>query len=582
MSNQHIIDAWTWFDHKPSMANGGRGAWLAPSWIGEHHRRLQAYRLLDSYYMNSAREWMDSLLADDERLNRREYGDAQTVVNQIVTSLLGIDQSIVVGGDEQEQSRSTAKSMRDALRTWADDENFFLKLLEAERDAVKLGDCVYVLGIDGDSNRPRVTVWDPGFYFPVLDPTQVTDSYPDKVHIAYEYEEDDDGSTRKYVRRITWEMVDLYDDDTGEEILRDFPWREDPTNRVCVMSDATWLLDDVKNDVTDFTYEKAFFADYTDPDTGEVIPWDEVEVGFDFIPVVHIPNTPASSNHYGQSSLAPVIQVVDDLISTDTDLQAASATTGSPPIALSGSTAPKNDDGTIASYGPGTVFETGDGSASMIDTSRSLDALLKYDDHLLERLSVNGRVPESLLGRVKPNEVPSGIALTLSFAPHSSMIQEMRMVRDVKYRLLFKFVARMFMVLGDESYNEEHPIHLKFGTFLPADRKETVDLVVQLLQTSPPAISLETAVRMLVEAGFPIEDAAKEVERIVQSDFESAENLLAATGDSNAVRKRLGMPPVEKPAPQPPTGNQPPPGDEELVEGEPELNELPPPLESNE
>lgn len=578
---EQIIDAWTWFDHKPSMKHNTRSNWLAPSWVGEHHRRLQAYRLLDSYYMNSAREWMDSDLEEADRNNRREYGDAQTVVNQIVTSLLGIDQSIVVGGDEKAQASSGARAQRDALHKWADDENFFLKLLEFERTAVKLGDAVYVLGIDADTSRPRLTVWDPGFYFPVMDPTVVTDEFSEKIHICYEYEDqEDDYSSRKYVRRITWELVELTDDD-GNPLEREFPWRDDPTSRVCVMSDATWLVDDLKAEVTDFTYEKAKFADYEDPETGEIVPWDEVEIGFDFIPVVHIPNTPASSNHYGQSSIAPVIQVVDDLISTDTDLQAASATTGTPPLALAGSSAPKNDDGTIASYGPGTVLETGDGTATMIDTSRSLDALLKYDDHLLERLSVNGRVPESLLGRVKPNEVPSGIALTLSFAPHSSMIQEMRMVRDVKYRLLLKFVARMFRVLGDEAFEgEEYPIHLKFGTFLPADRKETVDLVVQLLSTSPPAISLETGVRMLVEAGFPIEDAAKEVERIIRSDFEGAENLLAATGDVAEVRKRLGMKPVEEQAQPAPGTNAPPPADQEEgipPEGEPELEALPTP-----
>jgi uncharacterized UBP type Zn finger protein len=65
---------------------------------------------------------------------------------------------------------------------------------------------------------------------------------------------------------------------------------------------------------------------------------------------------------------------------------------------------------------------------------------------------------------------------------------------------------------------------------------------VQLMNAK--AISLVTAVRMLVEAGFPIEDAAKEVDAIVQNDFESAAEMLDATADVNAVRKRLGMEPL--------------------------------------
>lgn len=570
MSNETIIDPWTWLDHKPAFGHRNRGSWMAPMWVGDHFRRLQAYRLLDSYFMNAARDWMDSSMDDDIRESRREYGDAQTIVNQIKTSLLGIDQSIVVGGDEKEQNSSDAKKQRDILYKWAKKENFFLKLMNAEGDASKLGDGVYVLGWDNSVARPRITVWDPGFYFPVLDPTVVTDDYPEKVHIAYQYEDTDAlDDSRIYVRRITWELVTLEDGQT-----RTFPWLSEPTDKVCVMTDATWLIDDQKNTVEDFTMEKAQFATYVDPETGEEFPYDQIEIGLDFIPVVHLPNTPPGAHHFGTSSLSPIVQVIDDLISTDTDLQASSATTGTPPIALAGSSAPKDEDGNITSYGPGTVLETGDGTATMIDTSRSLDALLKYDSHLLERLSVNGRVPESLLGRVKPNEVPSGIALTLSFAPHSSMIQEMRMVRDVKYEILFKFVCRMIQAFGEGIEGDIFPVALKFGSFLPADRKETVDLVVQLLSTDPPAISLETAVRMLVESGFPIEDAAKEVQRIVENDFKSAEDLLAATGDSTEVRKRLRLPPLAG-TEQPANPNAPAPG--LPTPGVPDIANLPQP-----
>lgn len=531
MTNELLIDPWTWLDHKPSFSKRSGGPHMAPMWVGEHFRRLQAYKIFESYYKNSARHWMDTSMSLSQRDDRREYGDPQTVVNQIVTSILGSDQSIVVGEDEKAQGSDGARSQRTELMLWAEKEKFFLKLLEAERMSCRLGDAVYVLGWDSDLERPRVTVWDPGFYFPVLDPRKITDAYPDKVHIAYDYEEEDSrGGKRRYVRRITWELAD------GDEPIL-YSWNDIPSYTRCLMSDATWLIDDLKKEVEEFTYDKAMFATYVNPESGQEEEFFEIDIGLDFIPIVHIPNTPAGSEHYGQSSLAPVIQILDDLVSTDTDLQASSATTGTPPIAISGATAPKNEDGEITSYGPGTVLETGDGTATMIDTSRSLDALLKYDDHLLERLSVNGRVPESLLGRVKPSEVPSGIALSLSFAPHASMIQEMRMVRKYKYALLFKFISRLLPDVEDI-----HEIHLVFGSFLPADRKETVDLVVQLLSTR--AISLETAVKMLVEAGFDIEDAGTEVERITTRDYNSAEALLGATGDVSEVRKILGLPEI--------------------------------------
>ncbi|MFJ5534004.1 hypothetical protein [Streptomyces sp. NPDC093261] len=52
----------------------------------------------------------------------------------------------------------------------------------------------------------------------------------------------------------------------------------------------------------------------------------------DFIPVVHIPNTiPDVGEHWGKSTLATVLQLLDELAATDTDSASASATTGTPP-----------------------------------------------------------------------------------------------------------------------------------------------------------------------------------------------------------------------------------------------------------
>lgn len=546
-----IIDPYTWLDFKPTFGENGsrRNGALVPSWVGEHHRRLSAYKMLDSYARNAARFWMSGDMDEDELNSRREYGDDATLLGQIRTSLLGVDQSIVVGNTDEERNAGPAQSQRDRLRRWADQENFDLKLLEAEGHAVKLGDAVYVLGWDTDAGRPRLTVWDPGFYFPVLDPRQPTDQYPDRVHIAYEYEEiQADGSKRRYVRRITWELAEDVDDDTGEAEVFQYPWGD--STIACFMSDGTWRIDDVEGEVDTFSMEKVQWelVDNPEDDGDELVPCNQINIGIDYIPILHIPNMAAGAEHFGESSHSIVLQIIDDLISTDTDLQAASATTGSPPIAISGGVTPKNDDGTVTGYGPGQLLETGDGTATMIDTSRSLDALLKYAEHLLSRMSVNSRVPESLMGRIKPSEVPSGIALSLSFAPHTAMIVgEMRKIRAKKYRLLFRFVSRFYMAFGEgeDAWPDNEEIidaELVFGTFLPADRKETVDLIVQLMNAK--AISLVTAVRMLVEAGFPIEDAAKEVDAIVQNDFESAAEMLDATADVNAVRKRLGMEPL--------------------------------------
>ncbi|WP_405668954.1 hypothetical protein [Streptomyces sp. NBC_00055] len=54
--------------------------------------------------------------------------------------------------------------------------------------------------------------------------------------------------------------------------------------------------------------------------------------------------------------------------------------------------------------------------------------------------------------------------------------------------------------------------------------------------------SLETAVRMLQGAGYPVEDVAEEVERIQRRSFDQAARLADATGDNAVVREYLGLP----------------------------------------
>ncbi len=53
---------------------------------------------------------------------------------------------------------------------------------------------------------------------------------------------------------------------------------------------------------------------------------------------------------------------------------------------------------------------------------------------------------------------------------------------------------------------------ITFGPYLPTDLTAALDLVVRGVQAD--VLSLETGVRILIDAGFPIEDATLEVERI--------------------------------------------------------------------
>lgn len=586
MSDEIIFDAWTQIAFKrvlnarTTSAGAGLG-WQTPTWVGLHARRLLAYTILRSYQDNAAREFMLSQSRDDID-NRREYGDPSLVVNTILGALLGESQTITVDGSEDfdsadetaSQEAKDAKDLEDWLEQWADDERLGLKMIETERRAIGLGDGVYSLGWSDAKGRPRLRVWDPGFYFPVLDDDN-EDDYPEKVHIAWELPSLDsmgaviaDGKRR--VRRITWELgpiapanqnaMDdgllarlfikpvLLDGDTIDNetsaITRQYPWNDKPSGVTCFMSDGTWTLDTGMAKVDDLTGATAVWS--VDADG----PMFRRDLGIDFIPVVHVPNTVALIDHYGRSSLSNVLQIFDDIAAADTDLAAAAATTGNPVLALQKSTMGE----TGHTYKPGQILEVGEGKMDVLDTSRSLDALLKYIEFLLKRLSVNGRLPEALLGRVSPSQVPSGLALQLSFGPLEQMVKEMRLVRNEKYPLLLKFAHRL--AVAGQSPDAPQVFGLRadvqMGSFLPQDQAEAVDLVTKLLAAKPrPVISLETAVQMLIDAGFAIRDAGKEVERILERDFENASALLDATGDQALVYEYLGKPKPPKATPPP-------------------------------
>jgi len=571
-----VFDAWTPMAFKRQLgsrsATSGAGAGYDPApWVGdEHRRRLMAYAILRAYQDNAAREFMLSQDRADID-NRREYGEAALIVNTVLGALLGEDQTIVVEGQEdaaagESTDESTAaEALREWLEKWAKDERLGLKMIETERRAIGLGDGVYTLGWSESKGRPRLRVWDPAFYYPVLDDGN-EDDYPRKVHIAWELPPEDSPKGKTTIRRITWEMgpiapanqpgllMGLFRDpeylegdsvDEDGRITRVYPWSDEPSSETCYLTDATWVLDRAASTIDDLTEATARYA--VDED-GEV---NRRDLGIDFMPVVHVPNTVSLIEHYGRSVLGTVLQILDDLASADTDLAASSAMTGHPVIALQGAKVERDSKGrSTLTYRPGEILESGDGKLTVLDTAAGLKALTEYIEFLLKRLSVNSRVAESLLGRVKASEVPSGVALALSFGPTEQLVKEMRLVRDEKYPLLLKFAHRLALAGGaDDVPAEWLPARVEMGSFLPQDREEAVDLVTRLL--SAKAISLETAIIQLVEAGFPIADAKAEAERIQSRDFEGASALLDATGDQALAYEYLGL--------EPPT-------DEELAE----------------
>lgn len=535
-----IFDAWTPLSFKRALGKRAQPgtSWLAPTWVGRHARRLQAYKMLQAYVDNAARMYL-AIDSESAKSEHREYGDSALLGEVIRSAVLGDDQTIAVETDTGNPN-ARSQSLQTWLEAWADKERLPLKVVETERNACNLGDGVYTLGWSASKKRVRLRVFDPGFYFPALDDGN-EDDYPSRVHIAWEVDDDQLARAGQIkVRRITWELRPI---DVG--IMH--PWNDEVSTHSCFLTDAVWTLDAAgKQTVDDLSGAQAVYMSDAD---GEIRDRD---LGIDFVPVIHEPNTVSLLNHFGTSSLSRVLQIIDDLANADTDLQKASATTGFPPIALGG--ASLGDD--RLTYRPGQVFEVGDGKMDVLDTSRSLDALLKYVESLQDRLSVNARTPDSLLGRIGPHEVPSGVALALSFGPLSSMIDEMRLVRSEKYRILLRFVQRIASAGGQSDVPNVWDLEpdYQFGSFLPQDLTDTISQARAMLgdtTASASMVSLETAISMLMEAGVPVDDIKAEVKRINERDFKGAIDLKEATGTLDEVGSYLNRKTTEPPKPPP-------------------------------
>lgn len=539
-----VLDAWASLSHKAPL-NGvvpnTATVTLAPTWVGTHKRRLDAYTVLKAYLENYARHFIAT--TDEAKKRRhREYGDARLLVEAIRAAVLGDDFQIVVEGADEELEEpgegetetpeeralraevEAAIERQDWLRDdWGVSERVKQKVIETERNATGLGDGVYLVSWSSLKERPKLRVYDPGMYFPVF-PADGGDGeeFPDKVHLAWQYD-DEDGNT--YVRRITYELVPVEAwtpayHEPGEK----------PATVTCLLTDATWPLPDINEQrLDDFLLSKATFRVN---DAGTEVR--DLDIERDYIPLVHEPNTVAILEGFGRSCIASVAQILDDIAFADTDLSLAAATTGTPPIGVDPGDGATSLAGSTTTYGPGTVLY---GKVNLLDTSTALDALLKWLDELLRRLSSNSRVPEEVLGRVSAGDIASGVLLALSFGPFRALVDEMRLVREEKYGLLFKFVQRE-AIAGGLIDGPVMNANLAFGSYLPSDLSAVVELVVKLLEQH--GISRRTALTMLVDAGLEVGTIEEEIERIEHEDFDGAVKIADATEDANLSREYLG------------------------------------------
>ncbi|MGW6906830.1 hypothetical protein [Streptomyces sp. NPDC054940] len=199
-----------------------------------------------------------------------------------------------------------------------------------------------------------------------------------------------------------------------------------------------------------------------------------LDLVIDFVPVIHLTNTiPDAGEHWGHSVLARVLQGLDELAATDSDSSAASATTGTPIIGLAGARLPVDRSGRPEKLKveAGAVWQLGDsGRMDALDTSPQLAELRARVEDLLDRISASSRITAAGLGTLDAAEVPSGHAFKLALAPLDALVGMMRLAREHKYRLLLKFVQRLYQAGRAEGWaaGESFSARLAWAPHTPA------------------------------------------------------------------------------------------------------------------
>lgn len=603
-----IIDHFSGLDHKPAMEEGTDSA---PGYLDDiNRRRVTGYLIIRSYLESVARNWLTD---SGQAVEWREFGDPAIYVSRIAAAILGEDPAVAVidagrsvpdrpdlpefpeqppEGRHEAETRIAARvfdesvtvwesnaeqafdawladlelvprldARQDWLREWAEADQFIAKLTENEHESVvPLGSGVFVVSWDPVNQRPKSEIYEPDVYFPVLDDAEPS-VFPDTVHLVWNKTKTVNDKEEEFVRRITYRMAPIEEvDDPGPRpgYLED----DDEWTRVCLLTDAEWPIDAFET--VDGVPEGGEFHTIPGPGEGEEIELRDYPTGYDFVPVVHVPHTVASLRHFGRSPIPRAAQLLDELAASDADESKNSRWAAEPPIAVSGmGPVQRDDDGNPVPIpiGPGDGFALDEGgTVTTVNMAASLADIGDRIDRLLKRLSVVMVVPEGLVGRVDADQVPSGLALTLSFTAFEQNINGARLARAAKYRLLLKMVQRLAIHHGVVYADGEpipelaadpvvHPSEVRLGSFMPQDLPGVARVVGELLAVN--GISTEIGSMMLQDNGAPIDDIQAEVAKIREAMGDVANAIADATEDPELARRFLGAPRSEPTGPDP-------------------------------
>lgn len=430
--------------------------WVPP----EDRRRLLAYRYYSAYYHN----FSQALRANppDPENPLVEGGDAQLICDTFADAVIG-DQFIIEPAnmvDNQGREEPELRKQLDLINTFREKEMLDLQILSNEINASVNGDGVIKLRWSERKGRPKIQPLPPDSFFPELDEN---DDWT-RVHIAWEERMNNGVDTRVY--KETYEF-----DDEGK-----------------VRCTAGYYKHKRK---TKGSLEDLELEGYTKNERGEEVNF--LDLGIDFIPIIHVPNILIGGEIFGVSDLKPVIQLLDEQINAQSSGATNAEYLGDATLLVEGEDTGKEPE---IPHAGGIFFSGAPGNRiGLLDTSPMNKAVLEWLDYLESKIFRNSGITEVAIGKVAGNEIPSGVALQILQHRFLRKIYQKRLIREAKYSKMTKFVMRFYRAFGNsdqKSDNEEFQIG--FGNVLPIDRRELIEEIT--LAVNSGIMTKETAINL--------------------------------------------------------------------------------------
>lgn len=489
--------------------------WLgtAPGWIpAVDQDRIQSYQKYEEIYWASEEGFIEVMRGDNE--NPVFMPTARTIVN-CVDRYTAPDFGWTITAPEGTSTDAVAIAQL-AFDNMFVREQFMSKFASNKLKGLFRGDWLWHIIADDTKElgrRIKIMVVDPAAYFPVFESDLVEGGDPEKivkVHLA----ETVTMNNQEYVSRMTYER--LFDANGNQTAIQ--------------RSHQLFKPDE--------------WAGTKAAPVATVLPTEDLPGEIPAIPIYHLKNIDPTVA-FGSSELRGLESVLLGINQTVSDEDATLALEGLGVYASDGG-APRDEQGREVDWimGPGRVLTQAPNLRRLNGTS----SVTPYGDHY-DRL-VNGvreavGASDAAVGKIDASTAESGIALALQLAPMMAHTKpkdqhivdvHAQMFHDLCYWLAVYEELPLLMTGEGGQLTPVVVITPTIGNKIPVNRKQVLDEILAMRMASPVMISMETAHKLLREAGVQLAD--NELDLILKEQETLLANMVGAVDDTTGDTRR--------------------------------------------